>query len=638
MTRNRVLILVLVMIGLISGLGGILGNIAASVLPDTWQPYLWLAWPLFVVSVLALIGLTVWQFCLQQQTPPPAQGDEPPEWVPHLAEAIRQAAHETSAPRPLPPAPQPALSLPTADGFAHDVLISPTGTERKSCVMNDRSKYEYDVFVSYSEEDKDWVQQELISRLKAAGVTYVEPSEFPPGPPKMNLVETAIKESRKTLLVITSSYLKDHWARFNHILSIAYGLDRGEWRTIPVIVERCELPDEISILSCLELYRGDPVKQWERLVRGLRPEPVSLLDEDGTLLLSEGELARPRDAFDSSWLVSLDPPEGAVRLRSRLYVQRENEPLWLDTVIGSGETIRVKGAHQMGKSSLLARMHGRSVEHGQVAFYLDFQRLDEMAFSSLDSLLYSVAVLMARRLRTLNLPDLYWSSPLGSKDKLSDFVLAELLEKAQPPIVLLLDDVDRVFNYDYRDDFFSLIRAWHNERALEGPWQKLNVVLAYSTEAYLFIRNLNESPFNVGVSIELKDFSRSEVEDLNRRHGMLVQTPGEIESLMVLLGGHPYLWRMALYVMATRGIISPQLINTAHNDDGPFAEHLHRYLRQLERWPDLRNAMRNVLVNGTCVDNDSFYRLRASGLVLGHSLNSVQPRCDLYTRYLGERL
>jgi len=638
MTRNRVLILVLVMIGLISGLGGILGNIAASVLPDTWQPYLWLAWPLFVVSVLALIGLTVWQFRLQQQTPPPAQDDEPPEWVPHLAEAIRQAAHETSAPRPLPPAPQPALSLPAADGFAHDVLISRASAERKSCVMNDRSKYEYDVFVSYSEEDEDWVQQELISRLRAAGVTYLEPDKFPPGRPRMDLLETAIKRSRKTLLVITGSYLKNHWAKFSHILSITYGLDRGEWRTVPVIVEPCELPGEIGILSCLELYRGDPVKQWERLVRGLRPEPVSLLDEDGTLLLSEGELARPRDAFDSSWLVSLDPPEGAVRLRSRLYVQRENEPLWLDTVIGSGETIRVKGAHQMGKSSLLARMHGRSVEHGQFAFYLDFQRLDERAFLSLDSLLYSVAVLMARRLRTLNLPDLCWSSPLGSKDKLSDFVLAELLEKVQPPIVLLLDDVDRVFNYDYRDDFFSLIRAWHNERALEGPWQKLNVVLAYSTEAYLFIRNLNQSPFNVGVSIELKDFSRSEVEDLNRRHGMLVQTSGEIESLMILLGGHPYLWRMALYVMATRGIRAPQLINTAHNDDGPFAEHLHRYLRQLESWPDLRNAMRNVLVNGTCADNDSFYRLRASGLVLGHGPNSVQPRCDLYTRYLGKRL
>jgi len=53
--------LILGAIGLIAGLGGLLGNVASSQVPGAWNPYLWLAWPLFFIFILLGVGLAIWQ-------------------------------------------------------------------------------------------------------------------------------------------------------------------------------------------------------------------------------------------------------------------------------------------------------------------------------------------------------------------------------------------------------------------------------------------------------------------------------------------------------------------------------------------------------------------------------------------------
>lgn len=57
----------LILAGLIAGISGILGNVAAGVIPAVAEPYLWLAWPLFLVFTLLSIALAVWQSRANQQ-------------------------------------------------------------------------------------------------------------------------------------------------------------------------------------------------------------------------------------------------------------------------------------------------------------------------------------------------------------------------------------------------------------------------------------------------------------------------------------------------------------------------------------------------------------------------------------------
>jgi hypothetical protein len=82
-----------------------------------------------------------------------------------------------------------------------------------------------------------------------------------------------------------------------------------------------------------------------------------------------------------------------------------------------------------------------------------------------------------------------------------------------------IDEADRLLSTPFYSDFFALIRSWYNASAYDDLWQKLTIVLVISTEPFLLISDLNQSPFNVGLKVYLNDFDETQVWDLNQRHG-----------------------------------------------------------------------------------------------------------------------
>src|SRR5258708_19451688 len=70
MSHSRTSIIILILLGLISALSAIAGNIASSILPEPWKPFLWLAWPLFSIFIFASIVLAIWQHHLEKQATP----------------------------------------------------------------------------------------------------------------------------------------------------------------------------------------------------------------------------------------------------------------------------------------------------------------------------------------------------------------------------------------------------------------------------------------------------------------------------------------------------------------------------------------------------------------------------------------
>jgi hypothetical protein len=370
-----------------------------------------------------------------------------------------------------------------------------------------------------------------------------------------------------------------------------------------------------------------------------RPEPI-LRATDGNIVYSTPTLVSPLPTFDPQWLKELDASGGAVPLDSEFYVERHADAEAKDKLLQVGVTIRIKGSRQMGKTSLLARLVQHAIDKNYPFFYMDFQELDNRYLSSLDTFLHYFASRIATDLDTNQKQDYYWKEEKklsrGSKDRLTDFLSKEVLEHLTTyPFTLFLDEVDLLFACDWRSDFFSLIRSWHNKRAMPHlkVWKKLNIVLTYSTAASFFITDLNQSPFNVGTDFSLSDFDRTEVEQLNYKHGSPVKTTEEIDSIMRLLQGHPFLVRKALYALAVQQLTVEEVLKGACDDDGPFSEHLRHYLLQLDQNQEQRMAMKSVIQNHTCPTDDLFYQLRSSGLVVGPSRTNVQPRCELYRQY-----
>lgn len=181
-----------------------------------------------------------------------------------------------------------------------------------------------------------------------------------------------------------------------------------------------------------------------------------------------------------------------------------------------------------------------------------------------------------------------------------------------------------------------MLRSWHNNRALQPIWRQLDLVLVTSTEPYQFVVNLNLSPFYVGEGIDVPDFTPPQVADLNQRHGAPLRAD-EVQRLLDLLGGHPFLVRRALYLIASGRLTVPELLTQALDDHGPFGDHLRRHLLRMHEYPELRAGLLQVLSSQTCPDERTFFRLHGAGLVRRDG-RAVVPRLPLYAAYFGERL
>ncbi len=177
-----------------------------------------------------------------------------------------------------------------------------------------------------------------------------------------------------------------------------------------------------------------------------------------------------------------------------------------------------------------------------------------------------------------------------------------------------------------------------NQRAKNDvDWKKLALVIVHSKEVYIPL-NINQSPFNVGVPIELPDLNLSQVQHLIQLHG-LSWTDSQVEQLINLVDGHPYLLRVALYEIARGRITLNRLLETAPTDEGFYNEHLRRHLLNLQEDEELLAAFKRVVAVEQPVDvgNTAAFKLRSLGLVKLRG-NSVTPLCDLYRQYFRDRL
>jgi DNA-binding winged helix-turn-helix (wHTH) protein len=332
------------------------------------------------------------------------------------------------------------------------------------------------------------------------------------------------------------------------------------------------------------------------------------------------------------------PFRGALPLNSPFYIEREGDAKVYLAIQAQDSVVLVKGARQTGKTSLLARVLARLRRDGELAVITDVQKLAVERYADIDSFLCALACQLVESLKLDIDAEAEWESRRSASSNFERF-LRGALNAQDKRIVWCIDEVDRLFTRPYATEFFSLLRAWHNERALDpdSPWQHLTVVIAYATEAHLFISDANQSPFNVGTKFELQDFTHEHTIDLNARYGYPTDEAGASE-LEALLGGHPHLIQRAFYELVTRQCSPSELSRITADEDGPFAEHLRHLLLTLERSPELLESVRSLLHASGRMSADHFYRLRAFGIIRGDRAQNASPRCTLYQDYLCRHL
>ena len=323
-------------------------------------------------------------------------------------------------------------------------------------------------------------------------------------------------------------------------------------------------------------------------------------------------------------------------LAPEFFVERPPiESIGYETLWKEGSLLRIKALRQMGKTLLLDKILAQLVLRGLRVVNLSFKLAERSHFASLDKFLRWFCTMAARELHLPTQLDNYWEEEeAGSKANCTTYWEEYFLSAAESPLVLALDDVDLLFPYpEIYEDFFALLRFWHERAKSRQLWKKLRLVVAHSTEVYIPL-NINQSPFNVGVPIELPEFTTSQVQDLAKFHG-LDGGAAQVEQLMAMVGGHPFLLELAfVHLKNHQHMTITELLESAATEAGIYSHHLRQLWLELREDRELALAFKKVVeTTGTVkLEPVQAYRLNRMGLVK-LSDNGVEPRCQLYRQY-----
>lgn len=373
-----------------------------------------------------------------------------------------------------------------------------------------------------------------------------------------------------------------------------------------------------------------------RLRKELGPEYIETVAGRGYRFAAEVKILSAAASLTHSH--DPGPRNGALAPGDPGYVKRVTDEEFCSAIQRRDSNVLVRGARQVGKSSLLARALQKAREAGCAVVQIDLQRFSSDIFLTLEKFLLAIVDEIADQLN-VDPPRATWDGSQGPSVSLGRYLKRQVFAKTETAVVCGLDELDKLLAFPYANDVFGLFRSWHNERALDptGPWSRFTLAMALATEPHLFIKDLNQSPFNVGTRLTLNDFDYSQVEQLNRFYDSVL-VPKDLARYFATLGGHPYLLQSALYAKKHQNLDLEELEKQAQHNEGPFGEHLSRILTSLKQDSALCEAVRGALEGRAAMDLADFYRLRSAGVLAGDSPQQVRLRCELYSKYLRKRL
>ncbi len=205
---------------------------------------------------------------------------------------------------------------------------------------------------------------------------------------------------------------------------------------------------------------------------------------------------------------------GTVPRDALSYVVRKADEDLLANLL-EGRFCYVLTSRQMGKSSLMVRTAARLRAEGVTCAVLDITAVGqdltrEQWYDGLQNAL---------------------GRQLGLEDELEDFWLSHsrlsplqrwmlavekvVLQRIEGSVVLFIDEIDAVRSLPFSaDEFFAAIREFYNRRTETPALDRLTFCLLGVASPSDLIRDTRTTPFNIGVRIDLTDFSLDEAAPL----------------------------------------------------------------------------------------------------------------------------
>ncbi|OYE02441.1 AAA-like domain-containing protein [Nostoc sp. 'Peltigera membranacea cyanobiont' 232] len=354
-----------------------------------------------------------------------------------------------------------------------------------------------------------------------------------------------------------------------------------------------------------------------------------------------GELGDKLDAIEQQLQAA---ENSGLRADTIIYIERPPiEDKSYKAIVQPGTLIRLKAPQRMGKTLLLEKTLDYARHQGYQTAKIDLQLADIDVLANLKTFLQWLCVDVADSLELEPQLEKHWQEVFGLNKNCTRYFQKYLLSLTDTPLVLAIDNFERLFEYpEIFPQFCLLLRGWY-EAAKQGDkigniWKKLRLVVVHSTESYPSLDS-NHSPFNVGLAIDLPEFNLQQVTELAKQQDLGLLKEQDLAQLMELVGGHPYLVQSAIAHLKSQQVTLEELLRLAPTEQGIFSDHLRQQLWHLQHNPQIEIGYKKVVKANVPVrlDTEVAFKLHSLGLVKLVS-NDCIPGCDLYRQYFSTRL
>lgn len=119
-----------------------------------------------------------------------------------------------------------------------------------------QARFKHDMFVIYGRDGRRWVEEKLVPFLDINMISYTEQELVSSQDLQWLEIERSVRQSHRTLVILTPGFVRDWWRLFEPVLAGGYGRGKDQWRVVPILAHACEVPSRLLTTVSFDLFKG----------------------------------------------------------------------------------------------------------------------------------------------------------------------------------------------------------------------------------------------------------------------------------------------------------------------------------------------------------------------------------------------